>query len=93
MSSIQPPKFTPDSSPILPVASDGTGVTVQTRGSQWLATVLDAEKTQSSLGIDEGKRSVIVYVCVCDAGRGSDRQITGLTHTHTPLEQKQYCLT
>lgn len=85
------PLLYPDSSPIMPVASDGTGVTVHTQGCQWLATVLDAAQTQSSLGIDEGEgcKFVCVYVCWCvrvwEVG-GSDRQITGLTQTypHSP---------
>lgn len=82
----------PDISPIKPVASDGTRVTVQTRGSSWLATVL--AQTQSSLGIDEGTGSVLVYVCVgvTRGGVQTGRSPVSHKHTHTPLEQKQYCL-
>lgn len=75
----------PDSSPMMPVASDGTRVTVQTQGCPWLATAL--AQTPSSLGIDEIVCAcVCVFVCVCARGGGSDSQITGLTQTypHTP---------
>lgn len=52
-------------------------------------------QTQSSLGIDEVEGGLCLYVCVCVlvGGVQTGRSPVSHKHTHTPLEQKQYCLT
>lgn len=49
----------PDSSPNMPVPSDGTEVAVQTRGCQWLATELDPAYTPKFISDRWGRGSVL----------------------------------